>query len=395
MINNYIKYKSGLLDKMYGSSDRTRYLLLLATGMVHVVFSFTMFMLLEKYILILISLAGAVLFYFLYKLFDIKNYVKVFYIILVYAFTIELTSSFYLEWDIGFQNFLFALIPLSFAFLYLNDNYEKIIPIGIKCSVIVLFCYLSCIIIDFIVNPVSGATNLQIYIFNTVISIIIFMMMFIYMLTFVIELYSTYRVVDKQTRNKIDDMNTTMMLSQIKPHFIYNTLGAIADMIETNPQQAIKEMNNFSRYLRRNIDILSSSDLVTFEQERSHIDTFLKIQNMRFENTITITYNIGPKDFLLPPITIQPLVENSIRHGIQPKGISGEIIITTEENDDNYLVTVIDNGKGFTKHNNLNNEESIGLSNIEYRLKTLCNGTMSIDSKINIGTTVTLTIPKG
>jgi LytS/YehU family sensor histidine kinase len=185
------------------------------------------------------------------------------------------------------------------------------------------------------------------------------------------------------------------MISQIQPHFIYNSLSAISTLISINPDEAQKSLDNFTEYLRRNLSSLTETRLIPFENELKHIETYVSLEKMRFKDRINIIYDIGTKDFFVPPLTIQPIVENAIKHGILKKIEGGTVTLTTYETDSSYVIEIKDDGIGFNL-NEIDFDENthFGLKNISYRISHTCEGDLNIISKKNEGTKITVTLKK-
>jgi sensor histidine kinase YesM len=194
-----------------------------------------------------------------------------------------------------------------------------------------------------------------------------------------------------QRQKELEAQKNALMLSQINPHFIYNTLSAIAAMCESSPKQAKYLTIDFSKYLRRNIDTMTSDSLVEFEREIEHVECYLKIEKVRFGERLNVIYSIGSKDFKIPPLTIQPLVENAVKHGITKRAEGGTIKICTYEIDKHYVIKIIDDGVGF---NSDETEFHVGLKSVENRISAMCHGSVTLKSTVGIGTRVTVLIPK-
>lgn len=185
-----------------------------------------------------------------------------------------------------------------------------------------------------------------------------------------------------------------IMLSQIQPHFLYNTLTAIRRLCDHDPQQAKQAIRDFSIFLRANMDSLGSKAPIPFEQELSHTEHYLALEKQRFKARLRVVYKIGPRDFCIPPLTLQPVVENAIRHGILKRAEGGTVTICTEENDYAYVIIVCDDGMGFRPSSVLDNRSHIGIDNVRGRIEILCGGTLEVQSIPDTGTLVTITIPK-
>ena len=193
----------------------------------------------------------------------------------------------------------------------------------------------------------------------------------------------------------IDSQEKALMLSQINPHFTYNTLTAIAAMCDSSPQQAQNLTIDFARYLRHNLDTLASKDTIPFEKELEHVECYLKIEKARFRERLNIIYSIHCKDFKLPPLTVQPLVENAVKHGITKKASGGTVKISTFTEGQYNIVEIIDDGVGFdTEAVSSKTAGHVGLTNVESRIRRMCRGTVYIKSTPGVGTRVTILIPR-
>ena len=186
------------------------------------------------------------------------------------------------------------------------------------------------------------------------------------------------------------------MMSQIQPHFIYNTLSSISTLIKIDPDKAQAGLDSFTEYLRSNLSAISETGLIPFSDELKHIKTYLALEKMRFEDRLNIVYNIKTKNFKIPPLSIQPIVENAVKHGLMKKIDGGTITIKTTEDDLAYAVEISDDGVGFDVDKlQKSDKKHIGLRNVSYRLATMCHGEMMVHSEINKGTTVMVIFFKG
>ena len=195
---------------------------------------------------------------------------------------------------------------------------------------------------------------------------------------------------------KLQESQISIMLSQIQPHFLYNTLNSIYQLCETNPMRAKSMVNFFAEYLRNNLSTLEEPGLISFETELSHIKTYLEIEKIRFEDTLDIEYDIKCYDFSLPVLAVQPIVENAVKHGTSKKRGGGRVIISTREEEENYIIKVSDTGCGFDTSKPKNDgKRHIGIENVRQRILNMCGGSLTIESEIGVGTQVTIKIPKG
>ena len=195
---------------------------------------------------------------------------------------------------------------------------------------------------------------------------------------------------------RLQESQISIMLSQIQPHFLYNTLNSIYQLCETNPMRARALVNSFSEYLRNNLSSLEEPGLIPFATELSHVNTYLDIEKVRFEDSLDIEYDIKCVDFSLPVLTVQPIVENAVKHGTSKKRGGGTVKISTDEDKENYIITVSDTGCGFdpTKPKD-DGKRHVGIENVRQRLSNMCGGTLTIESTVDVGTLATITIPKG
>lgn len=188
-----------------------------------------------------------------------------------------------------------------------------------------------------------------------------------------------------------------LMTSQIKPHFIYNTLNSIQALIIIDPEKARKMVYDFSTYLRLNLDNIGERELIPFSEELKHIRAYLNIEKIRFEERLDVVMDIRVKSFMVPPLSIQPIVENAVKHGLCKKINGGVVLIRSYEDKDSYIVEVEDNGTGFdssllgirNETQRLDDTTShVGLSNIRFRIKEITGGTLEVSSCPGKGTKV-------
>ena len=199
----------------------------------------------------------------------------------------------------------------------------------------------------------------------------------------------------QEMQNEMLQMRVSIMVSQIQPHFLYNSLTSIAQLCEKNPSKAKKATIEFSEYLRRNMNSLKEQTPVPFESELKHLETYLSLEKMRFGDELNVEYDIETTDFLIPSLTVQPLVENAVKHGVGMKEDGGTVTIATKEFEDRYEVIVSDDGVGFDTSKKPNDGRThVGMENVRNRLKTMCNAVLNIESTVGKGTVATIKIPK-
>ena len=186
-----------------------------------------------------------------------------------------------------------------------------------------------------------------------------------------------------------------IMLTQIKPHFLYNALGTIEALCDSDPRGAKQATVKFSQYLRGNMDSLSREGMIPFEQELQYTMLYLDLEKLRFEDALQIEYDISCREFFLPTLTLELIAENAVRHGIRmkPNG-RGTILIATKEYEDRYEVRVKDDGSGFDPGAISEDDSHVGLRNVQDRLRSVCGGGLKIESAPGSGTVVRLILPK-
>ena len=192
---------------------------------------------------------------------------------------------------------------------------------------------------------------------------------------------------------QLSESRVSTMMSQIRPHFIYNTLGSIEQLCKLDPPKAGELVHNFSKYLRGNFRELDNPKPILMSQEMAHVHHYISIENVRFPD-MTFSFEMKSADFEIPALTIQPIVENAIKHGLMklPKG--GTIRVLSYETDTHYVISVTDDGVGFDTGRLLDDRQHVGLRNIRERLKVMVNGSLEIESTPGVGTKVLITIPK-
>lgn len=198
------------------------------------------------------------------------------------------------------------------------------------------------------------------------------------------------QLVEQYHSELLEKQQLQLMVSQIKPHFFFNTITTIQALCHIDPKKASDTLGTFANYVRQNITT-QTEHLIPFEQELKHVKAYVDIETLRFPN-IDITYDLQTTDFDIAAFSIQPLIENAIKHGIRSKK-HGSVTLHTAKTDKAIVITIEDNGVGFDV-NTLNHLDHthIGINNVRNRLQILQDGTMDISSSSD-GTTITINIP--
>ncbi|MEG0272320.1 MAG: histidine kinase [Hydrogenoanaerobacterium sp.] len=199
-----------------------------------------------------------------------------------------------------------------------------------------------------------------------------------------------------EQESQLTQSRMAILLSQIQPHFLYNALTAICGLCDENPKEAKRVTAEFADYLRHNLDSLTQSKPVPFEDELEHTKVYLGIEQKRFEERLRIVYDIKRADFCVPSLTIQPLVENAVKHGIVKRKNGGTVTISTRERESCYEIIIADDGVGFDINEPQTDPDThIGIQNVRDRLWSMCGGTLDIKSEVGKGTAATIKMPKG
>ena len=200
---------------------------------------------------------------------------------------------------------------------------------------------------------------------------------------------------NKKMKLELENSRITVMLSQIQPHFLYNSLTSVMDLCDSNPKQAKAAIADFADYLRGNLSSLKTENLISFGTELEHIEKYLRLEKLRFMDELEIVYDIQTKDFMLPALSVQPLVENAVKHGVGKKIGGGTVTIHTTETENEYIIRVTDDGVGFTEGEYADDGGThVGIENIKKRLDMMINARLEIESKKGIGTKACILIPK-
>ena len=200
----------------------------------------------------------------------------------------------------------------------------------------------------------------------------------------------------QQMQKELYEAKVGVMVSQIQPHFMYNALTSIAMMCTIDPETAQEATVTFAKYLRGNMDSLKQTKPVPFLQELEHLKKYLYIEKLRFGKKLNIAYDVQATAFVLPQLSIQPLVENAVKHGVGMKKQGGTVTIATRETETAFEVIISDDGVGFdtAAPQKDDGRSHVGMENTQRRLRDMCGGEVKIESVIGQGTVATVILPK-
>ena len=193
---------------------------------------------------------------------------------------------------------------------------------------------------------------------------------------------------------ELSNAKTTLLMHQISPHFIFNTLQVIIVLCDSEPEKTKPALIHFSEYLRGNLESITNDRLIPFTKELGHTKEYLALEQYGDGREFEVEYRLQTTQFMVPPLVLQPIVENAVRYGIGARSKGGRIVIETRETPFVTLIRVIDDGAGRNSMTaQQKNRQSVGMKNVRERLGALCGGELLFESD-DSGTTVTITIPK-
>ena len=190
-----------------------------------------------------------------------------------------------------------------------------------------------------------------------------------------------------ELERSLTDQRLTMMAGQMQPHFLSNTLLSIQELCYTDPEQAADAIVTFSAYLRTNIDFLGLREPIPFEKEYRYIRDYMKIEKMRFGEELSFVTDVETTDFRVPALTVQPLVENAVRHGIRGRSGGGTVWLFVGNDGEAIRLSVCDDGVGFDPAA----VKARSLKSAAERLAEI-DGELSIRSEVGKGTEITIVL---
>ena len=196
---------------------------------------------------------------------------------------------------------------------------------------------------------------------------------------------------DRCHQLEIANQRASVMVLQMRPHFIYNTLMSIYCLCDQDPQKARQVTMDFTNYLRRNFNAVASNSTIPFSAELEHTRAYLAVEQAQFEDMLLVEYDTPVTNFRLPPLTLQPLVENSVKHGMNPYSGPLHVSVRTRRTEAGIEVIVEDNGPGFDPDDE--SKPHTTLANIRQRMEMMCGGSLAIRPRDGGGTVATATIP--
>ena len=199
----------------------------------------------------------------------------------------------------------------------------------------------------------------------------------------------------EEEERRLELSRAAQMAIQMQPHFVFNTLSAIKTLCRTDPEAAEESIDNLAGYLRGNIDALSCEGLIPFDEEMRHIHQYIALEQADPSQRFSFDYELNVRNFSIPPLCVQTLVENAVKHGaLAHRDGTGKVFMSTDLLGDFIQIIITDNGpEDVDLTQAQQHKKGIGISNTKKRLLALCDGSLSISSDSQ-GTKVVIMIPE-
>lgn len=277
----------------------------------------------------------------------------IYFVLMFYVFLLALFSIIYFHWDNGERS--------AIIFLIVIQSILSMVLEGLN-------------IINRTSAPTTALCMLEYYIYLSV----------------VYQHEMQQLIAEKELH--IAQQRMDLLRSQIQPHFIFNSLAVIRSLTKHDSRKAVDCIDSFSDYLKAHIYAVQEEDMIPFQDELVHIRAYLDLVLADSTRNVEVVYDLHYTDFRLPALSLEPIVENSIKHGIGSRG--GTITIQTEKSEKGAVIRIMDNGSpegGMTEQEN--KRLGVGLENTRKRLKMQCSGTLDLQITDH-GATATIVIPQ-
>lgn len=222
----------------------------------------------------------------------------------------------------------------------------------------------------------------------------LFFIYLFYLSIYILFIIRTYKEASKSLEYELQNqkLKSLILKEQIKPHFIFNSLNIIKNLYHSDLNKGDYALSLLSKHLRFNVNTVKTN-LISFDKEIDNIYNFVELENLKVDNKFEVIFNIDYQDFDIPILSLQPFVENSIKYSKVNYKEEGKIEISAYKDNSNIIVEINDNGIGFDPNDI--KDESCGIRNAKERLSLLLNANVEINSQINFGTNIKITIPGG
>ena len=259
--------------------------------------------------------------------------------------------------------FVYLFMLVMFSFYYFKYKHYKqsaiILAICTQSLVLALLEYFN--ILTGCVNPITALCILEYYIY--------------------LALINRQEIKNKLIQKELDYAKSELMTlrNQIQPHFIYNSLSIIRSLARRDSELAVECLDSFSDYLKAHIGAIRSPDMIPFSDEIKNVKIYLSLVQIDYENRLDIKYELDKTDFLIPPLSLEPIVENAVEHGIGSGG--GVITIKSYEQNGNIYILITDNATADKQGSSAGGHNGIGLENTRKRLQMQCGGSLELSIK--------------
>ena len=197
----------------------------------------------------------------------------------------------------------------------------------------------------------------------------------------------------QEYEQKVKELQSTILLEQINPHFIFNSLVLIKSIYLQDRKRGDRAIDLLSKHIRANVDVKGGKLLIPIEEELKNVQCFVELANMQNNEPLNVFFNIDAYDFMVPALSIEPFIENAIKYSRIQSIEDGYIEVSTEEDDNYYIIKVEDNGVGMDEGDR-RKKNSHGIRNALQRFEFLLKATTRVESMPNKGTTIEIRIPK-
>ena len=303
------------------------------------------------------------------------------------------------EWDKRFWTnlqFLIAILASALAAFGKNSILVQLTTMVQYAMVMVMLMFSAKSIrasIGFVLGSLFPVTSSVIAVVNPRIDFLGFSLVMLLLSVFFLYQIDTEREVLK-SQAELSEKRVALLMEQIHPHFIYNSLQQIAILSEEDAKAVKPAIQDFSGYLRRKFQALTGEPMISFVEEMEHVDMYIQLAQILPSRHFEVEKDIQVKEFMLPPLTLQPLVENAIQYGIGMSEEGEKIRIRTFREKGYIVITVQDDGHGkAVQLQTQKRYKSVGTENVRTRLRILCQGELSIE-KTDAGTTASIRIPE-
>lgn len=207
-----------------------------------------------------------------------------------------------------------------------------------------------------------------------------------------------YQIAEGQAISK----EAAFLQAQIKPHFLFNALSVIVAFCYSDARKAGEMIMDLSKFLRHSFDFRNLQKYISLDEELDFIEAYVRIEQARFEDELKVEYQLEDTDnLMLPPLLLQPLIENAIKHGLRKKGAGGSITVRVKSMPEHYHIEVEDDGMGMTEDEikealspNRTKSGGVGLANIRKRLRMFYRTDLTLESQVGVGTKAVILLPK-